>query len=218
MSAVILCLILIGGFGAGFCFAGRKLFYPLMATLCFLGGVIICTSLLGNSIWSIVAGLALGVGLANLSCFFYKVTLAIEGAWFGFYLGFFVVNFFPAITSPFTWIIHGLIALLLAFLFVMKSNLFIIIATAGSGAFTLATTAIFLFKNIAHLSDYVYVDGIFPTIANLIEYITGSFTTENVLAITIMGIVLFIAGTYFQMSSSTAQITKTKVSNCDDMK
>ena len=177
---------------------GKKIFYPLLNIGCFLGGVSVCLSIFDTTLAAIHGGLVIVIIFALMTKFLYKTSLALSGGALGFLIAFLSINSIPRISSPYNYIICIAAALLLAILFVAKSNFFIILSTSLTGASLLGTIVIFLCQNITNLSNYVYVDGFLSTALHLTKYLTNSYSVQNDLTYTIVTMFIFIVGVIIQ--------------------
>ncbi|GKX30261.1 hypothetical protein SH1V18_27410 [Vallitalea longa] len=200
MLSVIVTLIYLACLGLLFCFMGRKLFYPLLNIGCFFGGIAIGFSLFDTTLGAVISGVVLGIIFALLTKFLYKTSLALSGAVLGFLISFMVVNHYVTIEEPLNYIICISVGLVFAILFVVKSDLFIIISTSCTGASLLGTIGVFLFQNYNNLSNYVYADGFIATATHLNEYLMGSFSKDNSIVISIVTVIVFIMGFIAQNS------------------
>lgn len=197
MLSVILTLIYLTSLGLLFCFMGKKLFYPLLNIGCFFGGVAIGFTIFDTTLGALISGVVFGVIFVLLTKFLYKLSLALSGAVLGFLISFMVVNHMN-IDESLSLIICISVALIFAIMFVVKSDLFIILSTSYTGASSLAIVGVFLFKNYNNLSDYVYADGFIATATHLNKYLMGNFSKENGAVIGIVTLVIFIIGVIVQ--------------------
>ena len=196
MAAILLYLFFSILLGCLVCFYGRQFYFPVIMASVFLLSVFIFADVYEGS-KGLLIGAIVGLILALLVRFVYKVGVFLCGAALGFVVGTVISVFLPAATAEYSWAIIGGAALILGICAVFWCDTFVAIATAACGASVVAPRICFLALNLTQLEDYAYNSAV-TTMDRLQTYIDGTFSIENALAVTILTAALFLIGFLFQ--------------------
>ncbi len=198
MWEIIGALAILLIFGVLMCFFGKRLFYPLMAVALFFGGLALGLRIFGTTTTGWLAGATAGIVLCILTKFLYKFLVFCSGALFGFLLSTFICGLIGDAVAPYALYISIVLAVIIGVCAVKWSDQLIIISTAGSGAYMLALTAVFLFMNITHLDGYVNAGGFLATLNGLSQTVSSDVLSSYPIPCCAAVLVLFIAGIIVQ--------------------
>lgn len=196
----LLCSLLLGGI---ICFYGKKLYFLVLPVFLCLGSVVFFSTRFGSTGKWLGIGLVVGIVLALLARFIYKLGVFMLGAVAGFMIGILITNFLPNSMQNYSWIICIVSSLIIALLSVSWCDVFIMLSTALSGAKIIAGSICFLGVNLTSLTQFFYGDSIIGTMAHLGEYINSDFSSNHSMIIFITTIILFFFGSAFQIKDNS---------------
>ncbi len=195
----LLCSLLLGGI---ICFYGKKLYFLVLPVFLCLGSVVFFSTRFGSTGKWLGIGLVVGIVLALLARFIYKLGVFMLGAVAGFMIGILITNFLPHNADTYSWIICIISSLIIAILSVKWCDFFIMISTALSGAQMMASSICFLAFNLTNLMQYIHVNSMISTMTSLGEYINGEFNQQYSMIILIATALLFFLGSAFQIKDN----------------
>ncbi|MDO5027333.1 MAG: DUF4203 domain-containing protein [Tissierellia bacterium] len=198
MIAIIFYILLSVLIGAASLFFGKRLYFPILMLSVFIAVFTISFSLF-NLTWPMVlTTFAIALISALLAKSFYKLGLFLIGSILGFGLIMILSPYLPGFLEKYSWILGLISALIAGFCAVRWYDVFIIASTSFNGAYAIATSAFFLFKEFNNLQSFIYRDGLLPTVSKLNQYLNNQFLTENVNMIFILTLTISIIGFVIQ--------------------
>lgn len=202
MLAIITYLFILILFGIIICFKGKQLYFPIIMLEAFLTTELISVLSIGFNLKGLLIGTGLGVIMAILARFVYKLGIFMCGVIAGALVGRLITGVLPQALADYSWILIVLVALVGGICAVHWSDLFISISTASNGAVKISTGVCFLAFHFTQLDQFVYADGAFSTITHLSKFLRTDFITQNWLAITVVSVIIFVMGFLFQQHES----------------
>lgn len=193
---IVYCLFSII-FGVLSCFAGKRLFYPMLAVFMTATAFSVCISQFGIDLKGIIISVCVGVLTCLLSKFFYKAGVFLISALFGGVIGTIIDFFVPETYKNSRVAIIIVAALLVGICGVIWSDLFIMLSTAYNGAGCMVTPFIFLIFNFSKLESFEGKN-FESTVTKLEKYLSGSFLTDYSWIIFLATIALAIVGFCYQ--------------------
>jgi MFS family permease len=195
-AAVLLYLFFSILLGFLSCFYGRRFYFPVIMISLFLLSVSVFSGIYDGG-KGLLIGAIVGLILALLVRFVYKVGVFLCGAAVGLLVGSVISAFLPETTAAYSWAVIAAAALGLGICAVFWCETFIAIATAAGGASVAAPRICFLALNLTQLEDYAYSSAV-TTMDRLQTYIDGSFSADHAVVVTLLTVVLFLVGFLFQ--------------------
>lgn len=202
MLSIVIYLFISILFGAIICFKGKQLYFPIIMVEAFLATELISMFYLGFTVKGLLIGTVLGIIMAVLARFVYKLGIFMCGVIAGALVGSLITGILPQSLVDYSWILVVLVALIGVICAVHWSDLFISISTASNGAVKISTGVCFLAFHFTQLDQFVYADGAFSTITHLSEFLRTDFITQNWLAITVVSVIIFVMGFLSQQHQS----------------
>lgn len=198
MIPIVLYLLINMFIGGITCFYGKKLYFPILMLNVFSAVVTLSFSIFDLNFMVITLTIVVATLSAILAYYFYKVGVFLIGGLLGGSLSLFIVSFLPMFMMNYSWMIFVVLIVVFGICAVKWCDFFIIVSTSFNGAFTISTLAYFLILNMSHLHNFIYIDGIAPTISNLNNYINNEFIMQNSLLLFILTIIISLFAIIYQ--------------------
>lgn len=198
MPAVIIYLLISLAIGALSCFFGKKFFFVMLAATVFFNVYKLVISKGGSGFGMVILAIAAGVIAAILAKFLYRTGVFLIGFVAGAGLGALLCGFLPETVLNYRWVVILAVALVIGVCAIKWCNLFMMLATAYSGATLLALPLSFLIMDITRLREFF--TGANATVEHLNGYLHGAFSTDakNATLILVFTIVLTVCGFFYQ--------------------
>lgn len=196
MLGIYLYLAAIALLGSVSCFFGKRFYFQILAATIF-------TSVIGTALswfelswktWMIAVLIAAAV--SALALFLYRLGIFLLGGVLGAGIGTLLASLLPF--GQHRWIPVTALALLMGICALKWCDVFIMAATAFHGGGLLVSALCFLCMEFHNMGSFIYADGLLATMANLNQYLNGTFALQNASLLLIGTVIAAAAGFTWQ--------------------
>lgn len=203
MTSIIIYLAIMFVLGIVICFKGEKVYFPFAMISVFLAMNFLFLTYYEMSWKGLAIGSILGIVLALLIRFIYKVGVFFAGIICGIILTQLLMQFLPVSLANYEIYIMIIMSIILGILAVKWAKVFIRLGTAIEGSSLIISTIFFLVYQGQNLSKFVNADGLIATITDVQQFIDTSLVNQNPIMMVGSFIGLSIVGFLYQMSNAS---------------